>query len=182
MKKRDIQIILAGAAGAFAGSFIGIAAMGDAISGTIPLGLLTAYLMYLWTKDEKTERPEEINEEAAAQSLSWQEVGQAASDMAPVIGKATKDLFPSLLRFFAAIWNLLMKILITIGLMPFFRKMPWLHAVLVFILLAIAFPLGVMLLITGFVAMHKNVKSENNFMISQEAGSAPISPEEEDLG
>jgi hypothetical protein len=50
IKIRVAKIIGGGIFSAFVGSSMGIAAMGSAIAGTIPLGLLGAYLMYLWTR------------------------------------------------------------------------------------------------------------------------------------
>ncbi|MDE1152681.1 MAG: hypothetical protein PW788_09105 [Micavibrio sp.] len=59
--KRIVIILFAGILGSFLGSFIGIVSMGSGIAGTIPCGLLAAYLMYLWTrKKSDTARKEKL--------------------------------------------------------------------------------------------------------------------------
>lgn len=52
--KQDKLIKIAGSGllGAWVGSTMGIAAMGTAIAGTLPIGILAALVTYLWTKDK----------------------------------------------------------------------------------------------------------------------------------
>lgn len=47
---RILKILAGGAVGAFIGSSIGIAALGTAIAGTVPMALLGGYLVYQYTK------------------------------------------------------------------------------------------------------------------------------------
>jgi len=49
---RSAKITLGTVTGAFVGAFMGIAAMGTAIAGTIPLGLLGGLLVYFKTKKQ----------------------------------------------------------------------------------------------------------------------------------
>jgi len=71
-----------------------------------------------------------------------------------------------LMRFFIAIWNMLMRVLIALRLMSTFRKLPWLHAVLIFLIMAIAPYAGVFFLIAACVAGSHGAKADNNFTAS----------------
>jgi hypothetical protein len=77
-----------------------------------------------------------------------------------------RDAVPILTRFFVAIWNLLMRGLIAVGIMPVFRKQPWLHAVLIFLVMAAAPYVGVFFLIAGLVAGSHGAKADNDFVVS----------------
>lgn len=77
-----------------------------------------------------------------------------------------RDAVPILTRFFVAFWNLLMRALIAVGIMPIFRKTPWLHAVLIFLVMAVAPYVGAFFLIAGLVAGSHGVKADNDFVVS----------------
>ena len=77
-----------------------------------------------------------------------------------------REAVPLLTRFFVALWNMLMRALISVRIMPVFRKQPWFHAVLIFLLMAIAPYVGVFFLIAVIVAMGHGAKADNNFMVS----------------
>ncbi len=47
---RSLIIIAAGLIGAFIGSGMGIAALGSAIAGTVPMAVLMMYVAWRWTK------------------------------------------------------------------------------------------------------------------------------------
>lgn len=84
-----------------------------------------------------------------------------------------RDTVPILVRFFVAIWNLLMKALVLVRLMPLFRKRPWLHAVLIFLVMAVAPYVGMFLLVAGIVANSRGAKADNDFIVClQEKQSA----------
>lgn len=116
----------------------------------------------LGAESEKQENPKSD----LSTSSPWKEMGQAAYDVVPVMEKAAHETVPILVRFLGASWNILMWVLGVTGLMPLFKKAPWLHAVLIFVLMAIAPPVGVFVLIAGCVALNKGVKAESNFMVS----------------
>jgi hypothetical protein len=68
-------------------------------------------------------------------------------------------------RVAASIWNMQMKALIAVGVMPFLVQRPWLLFVIAFALLAVVFPLGVVFTVTGMAAIHFDCKSEDRFLI-----------------
>lgn len=167
---RSIKIVVAGIVGAVIGSSMGIAAMGDAIAGTVPVGLLASYLMYLWTRKTGKDNSDNVGWTESMSLKSdpspWEEIGQAAQDAVPILEKAANESVPVLARFFVGLWNLLMKALIAVGIMPVFRKQPWLHAVLIFLLMAAAPYVGVFFLVAAIVAMGKGAKADNDFVVS----------------
>jgi hypothetical protein len=74
------------------------------------------------------------------------------------------DFVPVFTRFFVALWNWLMRLLIRVGLMSAFKTRPWLHAVLIFLLMAIAPYVGIFFLVAALVASGHGAKIDNNFM------------------
>lgn len=157
-KNRAFKIIGAGIVGAIIGSTIGIAGMGSAIAGTVPVGALLAYLMYLWTRDKNVEQVSEtlvVETDQTAVQEPWKDIEKAAHDAVPV-----------LVRFLGASWNLLMKALVMIGIMPIFRRTPWLLAVLIVAMMALIPPVGIFFFITGIVALDKGAAADKDFNIS----------------
>ncbi len=161
-RNRLIKIIGAGIVGAIIGSTIGIAGMGGAVAGTLPVGALLAYLMYLWTRDKNTIAPEiefpvtegDVNQAPAQEQGPWRDIEQAAHDAVLV-----------LVRFLGASWNFLMNFLVMMGVMPIFRGTPWLLAVLIVVMIVLIPPVGIFFFITGVIALDKGAAAENNFII-----------------
>ena len=137
--------------------------MGTAIAGTIPIGALAAYLMYLWTSDKSINsvgdtRPSNFthdNTDTIPETVSWKDIEQTAHDAVPIV-----------IRFLSASWNLFMKGLTTVGIMPVFRRTPWLLVMLIVVIMALIPPVGIFLFIIGIVALDKGAKVENDFRIS----------------
>lgn len=157
-------MLIAGVIGAVLGSSVGIAAFGDAIAGTIPLGLLAAYLMYLWTGDKAAGAGNDTPLVQDAEIIS-DDSGQAVQDPWRDMQGAARDSLPVLVRFFGASWNLLMKGLVFVRLMPYCRRYPWLLAVFLLLLVVIVPPLGIFFLISSIIAMEKGFKPETDFMV-----------------
>lgn len=63
------------------------------------------------------------------------------------------------------LWNIQMRLLKSIGVMPFFVSHWWLFWILGFVLLAFAMPLGVAFLATAFAAGQMGPKSQNDFIV-----------------
>lgn len=80
--------------------------------------------------------------------------------------RVAHDAIPPLTRFFIALWNLLMKALVAVGLMPSFRKQPWLFAVLIFVIMIPAPYFGVFIIAAGCFALNNGAEPDNNFMAS----------------
>lgn len=77
----------------------------------------------------------------------------------------TNNHSPSVVvRFFISLWNVLMKGLVAVGVMPAFRKRPWLHAVLIFFIMAAAPYIGLFVLIAALIASGNGAKAANNYM------------------
>lgn len=62
-------------------------------------------------------------------------------------------------------WNIQMKLLLNIGVMPIFRKHWWLFCVIGFLLLAFLPPLGVAFVVSAFCAGQMDPKSSDNFLV-----------------
>ena len=134
--------------------------MGSAIPGTIPLGALGAYLVYLWT----AQRSNALNKNPIV--IPSHESPDLSQEPLKEIEKAVHDSVPVVMRFLSASWNLFMAALQAIGVMPMFRRIPWLFAVVIFLLLGIIPPVGIFFFAIGCVAISKGAKVENNFIIS----------------
>lgn len=67
-------------------------------------------------------------------------------------------------RMLAAVWNMQMKLLIAIGLMPLLQKYPWAMLGIASLLLAFVFPLGVVFSASGIAAMHFNANPKRQFL------------------
>ncbi|SNR74783.1 hypothetical protein SAMN06265378_1295 [Paracoccus sediminis] len=62
-------------------------------------------------------------------------------------------------------WNIQMKLLQKVGVMPFFRAHWWLFLVVGFFLLAFLYPIGVAFVVSAFCAGAKDPKAENDFIV-----------------
>jgi len=144
------QLIAWGAfVGALAGSGLGIAGFGDAMKGTIPCAIIGAVLVFLYTRPVPVGTPtplEEIKEHAI-----------------PVAG-----------HWLAKSWNLLMRLLMLLHLMPLCVRHPWLLVVLIVALIAFLPFLAWFFVIIGIVALHHDVNAKNQFLIDlQKRADAP---------
>jgi len=83
-----------------------------------------------------------------------QRVEASLNEMVPIAG-----------RIAASIWNMQMKVLIAVGVMPFLVQRPWLLFAIAFALLAFVFPLGIVFVVTGMAAMHFDAKPEDRFLV-----------------
>ena len=88
-------------------------------------------------------------------------VGNPLKDMA----QAASDLIPVADRFLSASWNAGMKMLAFMRLMPLLRKHPWLLVLLIFGLMAALPPVAIFFFAISFVALHHNVRSDDDFMV-----------------
>lgn len=79
--------------------------------------------------------------------------------------QALVEAVPVLTRFLSALWNLMMKGLIAIKVMPHIVKMPWLLAVLILVLVLICPYLGLLLLPMALIAYSRGVTAADNFLI-----------------
>lgn len=68
------------------------------------------------------------------------------------------------------LWNVQMRFLRSIGVMPFFVSHWWLFLVLGFVLLAIVMPLGVVFVGTAFAASQMAPKSQDDFIVPLRQG------------
>ena len=69
-------------------------------------------------------------------------------------------------------WNVQMKLLQKIGVMPVFRAHWWLFLVVGFILLAFLFPIGVAFVVSAFCAGAMDPKAENDFIVPLRVNNA----------
>ena len=87
------------------------------------------------------------------------------SDLSTDTNKLFLDFLNILERTLVIVWNLLMKILIAVKVMPIFRKYPKLFLALILILSVVTPPIAVLWIAMGFVALNEEVKSDNDFLI-----------------
>ncbi|MBR9973065.1 hypothetical protein [Magnetospirillum sulfuroxidans] len=87
--------------------------------------------------------------------------GNPLKDMA----QAASDLIPVADRFLSSSWNAGMKMLAFMRLMPVLRKHPWLLVLLIFGLMAALPPVAIFFFAISFVALHHNVRSDDDFMV-----------------
>ncbi|MBZ9760982.1 hypothetical protein LB553_08840 [Mesorhizobium sp. CA8] len=73
-------------------------------------------------------------------------------------------LMPLVGRVLASAWNIQMRLLIAIGLMPYAQKYPWALFVLAFVLLGVVFPLGLIFTATGIAALNYDVRAKDQFL------------------
>lgn len=165
--KRITKIVVFGLIGAFIGSSVGIVAMGSGIAGTVPLGLLMAFITYLLTKPKNNDA-----EDGLMKSISKEAVNDKTPKALPIedIGKAINQTIPAITLFLCAAWNLTMQGLITVGLMPLFRELPWLLGVLIFGLIIFGAPIGIFLCVAGIVALKYDMRAENSFIVTAHKG------------
>lgn len=79
--------------------------------------------------------------------------------------RALVDAVPVVTRFLSALWNLMMKGLIAIKVMPYIVKMPWLLAVLILALIIICPFLAILLLPMALIAYSRGVTAIDQFLI-----------------
>lgn len=85
------------------------------------------------------------------------------------VAQAASDLIPVADRFLSASWNVFMKILAFVRLMPLLRKHPWLLAALVFGLMAALPPVAIFFFAISLVALNHGVRSDEDFMVVKRA-------------
>jgi len=80
------------------------------------------------------------------------------------MNKEFDSLMTVIARILAICWNGLMRICTSIGLMPHFKKRPWLLFVLIFLLMAILPPIAIFFAGMGFSACDK-CKAGEDFIV-----------------
>lgn len=155
-----------GALGYVIGLSTGVAALGSAVSGAFvfgPIGFVIGWLLP-WRKGydgPPTTRADvagvsslEAGPTPPHKASDLQEAEQAITGMLPLAGRAL-----------AAVWNMQMRLLIMVGLMPLLQRYPWAMLGIAVLLLAFVFPLGIIFTVTGLVAMHFNAAPKSQFLV-----------------
>lgn len=140
MSRRSI-IIYSAIAGAIIGSGLGIAGLGSAMNGAIPCTIIAVIIAFLYTRPTPEGMPTPIEE-------------------------VQQHVVPVVLRGLSLCWNVLMRALITLHVMPRFVRHPWLFIVLIIALMAVLPISAVFFAAIGLVAVHYNVRAEQNFLIT----------------
>ena len=182
MSKKLTQGLILGGLGYFIGLSTGVAALGSAISGAFvfgPIGFLVGWLMTSRDDDVspapmvaepqlpidldidtpspmivERQLPVDLGIETPAPKGDYQLVEDSVSQIIPIVG-----------RIAASVWNMQMKMLSAVGVMPYLVRHPWLLIGIGFALLAIIFPFGIIFTVTGFAAMHYGARPEDNFCV-----------------
>lgn len=156
------------ALGSFIGLSTGVAALGGAVNGALvfgPIGFLIGWMMPTppvrtdWppgdsSADADDARPEAHLGQTEAPRGDYQRVEDSLKDIIPIVG-----------RLLGSVWNLEMRLLIAVGLMPYLVRHPWLLFGIAFVMLALVFPLGVVFTITGLAAMSYGAEPSSRFLV-----------------
>ncbi|TGQ36513.1 hypothetical protein [Mesorhizobium sp. M00.F.Ca.ET.216.01.1.1] len=171
MNNRLSRGLIFGGLGYFIGLSTGVAALGDAVSGAFvfgPIGFVIGWLMPAkWTSAETpptgSERdpvvivaqatPDHV-EQPVAEPSDFRRVEQSLNEVIPIIG-----------RILGSVWNMEMKLLIAVGLMPYLVRHAWLLFGIAVVLLAVLFPLGIVFTVTGIAAMNYGAEAGSNFIV-----------------
>lgn len=163
--------LIYGGIGYAIGLSTGVAALGSAVSGAVvfgPIGFLIGWLMP--GKGGAPESPEIAPAPMAVAQATPDPVESSAaprSDFAR-LEDSLNEMVPVAARALCSIWNLQMKLLIVVGLMPFLVRYPWLLFGTAFVLLGVVFPLGIVFTVTGVAAMHYGAEAKGNFLVNLE--------------
>ncbi|MES0061463.1 hypothetical protein [Mesorhizobium sp. M0041] len=158
-----------GGLGGLIGISTGVVALGGGVNGAIvfgPIGFVIGWLMP--SKSTGTEAPPanplldpelvgavpDPVDGPSAPHGDYQRVEASLSEMIPIIG-----------RILGSVWNLEMKLLIAVGLMPYIVRHGWLLFGIALVLLAVVFPLGIVFTVTGIAAMNYGAEAGNRFII-----------------
>ncbi|RWP83477.1 MAG: hypothetical protein EOR11_23455 [Mesorhizobium sp.] len=160
-----------GGLGSLIGFSTGVVAMGGGVNGAIvfgPIGFVIGWLTP--AKSTGAEAPPAnslldpvlVAAEAVPDPVDgpsaphgdYQRVEASLSEMIPIIG-----------RILGSVWNLEMKLLIAVGLMPYIVRHGWLLFGIALVLLAVVFPLGIVFTVTGIAAMNYGAEAGNSFII-----------------
>lgn len=78
---------------------------------------------------------------------------------------SVNGLIPVIGRVLVSAWNIQMRFLIAVGLMPLVQKYPWVLFATSFLLLAFVYPLGIAFTATGIAAITYNARSKDQFLV-----------------
>ncbi|TIN70479.1 MAG: hypothetical protein E5Y30_15840 [Mesorhizobium sp.] len=171
MNSRLTRGLIFGGLGYLVGLSTGVAALGGAVSGAVvfgPIGFVIGWLLPAkWTGTQApptgslltpveaaTEATPDPFEQAAAPRSDVQRVEDSLNEMIPIVG-----------RVLGSVWNLEMRVLIAVGLMPYFVRHGWLLFGIAVLLLAVVFPLGIVFTVTGVAAMSYGATASSNYIV-----------------
>lgn len=169
--------LIYGGIGYAIGLSTGFAALGSAVSGAVvfgPIGFVIGWLMpgrgiapespvaapAVAPIAEAQQAPDPV-ESSAAQRSDFARLEDSLNEIVPVAA-----------RVLCSIWNLQMKLLIALGLMPHLVRHPWLLFGAAFVLLGVVFPLGIVFTVTGVAAMHYGAEARTDFLVNLERSTS----------
>ncbi len=166
--------LMFGVAGSIIGFGMGVAAFGAAVNGAVVFGPIGFIIGWLVPSRSPVATTALTSPMAAPETAADCMVPQAGAPPAvPTIPQSElqrieaslNEMVPIASRIAASIWNMQMKVLIAVGVMPFLVQRPWLLFAIAFALLAVVFPLGIVFTVTGMAAMHFDAKPEDRFLV-----------------
>lgn len=157
--------LLGGGLGCLIGLSTGVVALGGGVNGALvfgPIGFVIGWLM-----PGKGSAPQSPRAEAQQAPDPVESSAAPRSDFAR-LEDSLNDMVPVAARALCSIWNLQMKLLIAVGLMPHLVRYPWLLFGTAFVLLGVVFPLGIVFTVTGVAAMQYGAEAKSNFLVNLE--------------
>lgn len=150
--------------GAILGLSTGVALLGTAVNGAIIFGPIGAILGGLTAKRRAAAKPQK-RQTTGNFGLAEDRQPFAQTAQSENLDDAFNETVSGAKKLCFIVWNCQMRLLRACRLMDKLRAHPWLFAVIGFLLLAFAFPIGVVFAITGFVAGDQGVRRENDFRV-----------------
>lgn len=156
------------ALGSFIGLSTGVAALGGAVNGAVvfgPIGFLVGWMMP--TPRVRNDGQPRSSPADAGAAMPEPNLGQteAPRDDYQRVEDSLKEITLLIGRLLGSVWNLEMRLLIAVGLMPYLVRHPWLLFGIAFVMLALAFPFGVVFTITGLAAMSYGAEPSSRFLV-----------------
>lgn len=150
-------IALCTIAGVMIGVSTGVAFSGGAVNGAYVFGPIGFLLGFLLVKKGKKDN---LSARSLGEKQYTEEKKKASFE------ESILEMYRGFRKICCIVWNLEMKLIKAIGLMPLFRKTGWSFVILAFLLLAVAFPLGMIFTVTGLVVVD-DVAQEGDFMVTE---------------
>lgn len=161
MSRAFISALILGGLSTVVGATMGVAAMGTAVSGAVVFGPLGALVG--WLVGGRIGKEDNTQEDFGADHSP---IASTLQEDVRHVENAVTDASSGFVRVLGAVWNMEMRLLSAIGVMPFMQRNPSAFFVLAVALLAVVMPVGVFFVVTGMAAMNFGVRADTLFAVN----------------